>query len=206
MSHGLLTHCERMIGVARQQNAIPVAFIMSRRTKASVMVMLDYEREKKQSVLQKLLARFKRHPANLNLFGIPVLTNDNFIDGMISLQTALLGQPGPASTEAPANALCGSVAKEQAAQGINPFAERVPVKAEDESAPTLAQLASSRGDMPSPTDVLIKAMEGADALQHVLVVRAHHNGDVELGCSGDLFVASGMLQKAQIYIASRGNF
>lgn len=204
MSQGLLTHCERMIGVARQQNAIPVAFIMSRRTKASVMVMLDCEREQKQSVLQKLLVRFKRHPAALNLFGIPVLTNDNFIDGMISLQTALLGQPGPASTEAPADALGGTAAKEQAAQAINPFAERVPVKAEDESAPTLAQLASSRGDMPSPTDVLIKAMEGADALQHVVVIRVHRDGSVDMCGTADQFGTRGIINKAVVWLEMKG--
>lgn len=204
MSHGLLTHCERMIGVARQQNAIPVAFIMSRRTKASVMVMLDCDREKKQSVLQKLLARFKRQPEALNLFGIPVLTNDNFIDGMVSLQTALLGQPGPASTEVPANALGGSVAKEQAAVAINPFAERVPVKADDESAPTLAQLASSRGDMPSPTDVLIKAMEGADRLQHVVVIRVHRGGDVDMCGTADQFGMRGIINKAVIWLEMKG--
>ena len=71
-----------------------------------------------------------------------------------------------------------------------------------EGVPTLTDMA--KGDGLTPTAVLIKAMENLDDIKHVVVIRVHHNDDVELCLTSNLFEAQGIVQKAQYWLATRG--
>jgi hypothetical protein len=72
-----------------------------------------------------------------------------------------------------------------------------------DAVPTIQDLAQGTG-MPSVTDILIKAVESADSLKSVVVLRVHINNDVDICANIDTFSIAGVIQKAQVWLAMRG--
>jgi len=71
--------------------------------------------------------------------------------------------------------------------------------AQEEPEGTLAALTRAGGV--TPTDVLMKAAEGMDRVEDVLVIRFHRGGDVDLCASMDRMKVMGALQMAMAYVA-----
>ena len=57
--------------------------------------------------------------------------------------------------------------------------------------------------MPTVGDVLMKAFDGIDRIKQVVVIRVHNNQDVDLSLNCNQFEATGILEKARIWLAMR---
>ena len=79
------------------------------------------------------------------------------------------------------------------------------VAAPGEIRPTLNDLSSGNGGRPSASDVLMRAMDRADDLAGVVVIRVYRNNDLDMAMNLDNYAAAGVLQKASYWLAMRGN-
>jgi hypothetical protein len=70
--------------------------------------------------------------------------------------------------------------------------------------PTLDDLASSGGDRPSSSDVIMRAMDRVDELSGVAVVRVYKNGDIDLCANIGKYALQGVLQHAQMWVLQNG--
>ncbi len=84
-----------------------------------------------------------------------------------------------------------------------PWMERIMPREPAAPAPegTMEALAQAGGI--TCTDVIIKAMEGMDKIEHVLVVRYYRNGDVDMSSTLDKLGIQGGLMKALNYVQGR---
>jgi hypothetical protein len=80
-----------------------------------------------------------------------------------------------------------------------------PAAAQGDVAPTLNDLASGSGDRPSCTDVLIRALDSAEKLTGVAVVRVYQNGDIDLCANIEKFALQGVLQHAHVWVIQNGD-
>ena len=198
-----------MIHTAVSHGQDPVAFKMNNNTFGAVMQdiksMSNWARS--NTIWDKIAdwMRPKTRPENLKLCGVQVHLLELLPDGAIYLETARRQVPQGSGSD-----------DDRQGQG-SPFAQRdeaygggqavpTPVTGPAEGCdapPSLNDLASGR-DKVTPTDVLIKAMDGVDELSGVVVVRVHRSGDIDMCLSCNAFEAQGVLQKAQMWLAMNG--
>lgn len=186
----LLLSAQAMVQQALNTNQIPIVFLMNAITRDVIgdTIKANFKPTWWSEFKRKLLRR--PHGALTVLHGVPLVVNQYMPPGMMSLQLAPTMMPGPQPQ-----------AQEQRE---NPFVKREPVKAAADDAVTLDDLSKGNGATPSVTDVFIKGMEQVDDLKHVVVIRVHHNEDVDLSMSCDQYQAVGIVQKAQYWLATRG--
>lgn len=222
-----LLQCRHMLQQARAMGQTPLVYIMNPATNRHLTDLAAIEVKPKQSTFQRWYMGVRKKKLILQvLFGVPILQNQHLNDGFVSLQLVPVPmQPQPAAPaspmpfvkrepviqEAPAldagcymmgggpDGLCSEAAH---CPGCTATRERWKRKAEA-AAPTLGDLAASTG-MPTVTDILIKAVESADSLKSVVVLRVHNNNDVDICANIDTFAIAGVIQKAQVWLAMRG--
>ena len=189
----LIQHAQNLINQAKANGQIPLVLAMNQSTMEMVRrEMLASQQEQRSwfENLRRKLSRKQPDPAVLKeLCGLPV-TLVPLPDGIIGLQTAQF-RPGGAQQS-----------QEQQTEPMAEFREKMKAKQESaDAAPTLADLA--KGNDISPSAIIIKSMENIDDIKHVIVIRVHHNNDVDLCVSCDHFQAQGIVQRAQYYLATR---
>ncbi len=207
MNPALIHHCNAMVQHAIANGGKPVVFLMSETTKSAIAETLLHVERQRRSAFSRFWHWLRGEKFELtHLMGVPVIVNLHLPDGYVSLQVAQeradSGQePGASLTQAnlgAAGALDG-----QESSG-NPFMRRERVEPEEDKIPTLAELSSSGNGSISPSDVLMKAMTDVDDLAGIVVVRVHRNQDVDLCMSCNSFEAQGVLNRAQMWLAMRG--
>lgn len=87
-----------------------------------------------------------------------------------------------------------------------PWHEKVePQEASAAPAPTedvdvLAELNRGGSSKLTPTDIIMKSLEGIDKVEHVVVLRFYHNRDVDICSTMDRYAIEGGLRKAMMYV------
>lgn len=76
--------------------------------------------------------------------------------------------------------------------------------APDAEVDVLAELNRGGNSKVTPTDILMKAAEGMDKVEHVIVMRFYKNGDVDMSSSLDRYGIQGGLMKAMQYVQGQG--
>lgn len=205
MDQNILSQCQAMLHQSLSMGGVPVVYVMGPATHQQITELAAANTRDRQSILQKLLFRARKKRLTLQvLYGVPVVENQFMPDGMVSLQLAptpeqvrqatQIGQGAPMSEFVDREPLS---IKEAPAGGSEGPALTAP-------APTLNDLAQNSASGPTPTDILIKAMDRVDALRNVIVIRVFRNGDIDLCTDCNQFEAPGVLQKAQAWLFMRG--
>jgi hypothetical protein len=179
----------------------PLVFLMNPTTAGVIAAdMAEFHFNQKSAFARfwHLVRHGKTVPKLETLHGVPVQEMASLPDGAMHLQCVANISPQA----------IGEAMKAQAAQNQQRGQEfwekqRVepPAAAEGDVAPTLNDLASGSGDRPSCSDVLMKAMERADELSGVVVIRVYPNNRLDMSLNVDHYAATGILQKAMIYLA-----
>ena len=203
-----LAAADKMVQETIRRGHQPLTFVMNEKTSLEIAGELAERHKRKLSLIGRAWYRFRYRdipPKMDTLCGVPVTLSPIMADGALFLQCgALVRGPGnvPGVPSAPAeaqnNAPMPDFLKKERAQ---------PAEAEQDSAeirPTLDDLARGSGDRPSASDVLMKALEDAENLIGVVVVRVHKDSSVDLCLNCNFFEAQGVLQKAQYWLATRG--
>ena len=161
---------------------------------------------------------------------MPILQNQFMPDGFVSLQFIPRGPQMQQGAAMPAGAPSVQ-AQANSAPGEWPFAKKEELRIQEApaeelepavppeiagaaprpgicgltegSARQLYDLSRCTGDSPSVTDVLIKALDDVDRIKQVVVIRVHNNQDVDLSLNCNQFEATGILEKARIWLAMR---
>ena len=201
----ILNGAGEMLAQALQRGLTPVAFMMSGNTMRAIAQDAWEVRKRRMSVLGRFWQRLWRGhdvPRLEYFHGLAVAQADFLPDGLITLQAVgpmggqSYGQQPQAADQSAANAPPEEfVLRDPAPAGDLP---------EGEVRPTLNDLSSGTGERPSSSDVLMKALEHADELKGVVVVRVHSNDSVDLCLNVDQFAAQGVLQRAQYWLMQRG--
>jgi len=201
MNPALIHHCNIMVQTALTQGHKPAVFLMNATTKAALAETLLYAEKARRSAWTQFWTWLRGEKFELtHLLGVPVCENNHLPDGFISLQVAMEGAaPGLGGAQSAQNA----PAKQE-----NPFQRRerveAPVGASEDRAPTLSDLAASGSGRVTPSAVLMKSLEDCDDLASIIVVRVHRNNDVSLCMTCNSFEATGVLNRAQMWLAMRG--
>lgn len=200
---------KRMMDHILSNGQTPLMFLMNKATADSIARDLSAEYRQCLSLFGRAwfwITKRKVTPTLSSLCGLPVQEVPHLPDGAMFLQCAAYGKasqavPGPANMVAPGQTGTTDAPMEE-------FVARGQADAQEaqdgEMRPTLNDLSSGMGDRASVSDVLIKAMEDCDNLSGVVVVRVHKGGDVDLCLNCNFFEAQGVLQKAQYWLATRG--
>ena len=201
----IVNHAGEMLASATQRGLTPVAFMMSGNTMRAIAQDAWEVRKRRMSVLGRFWQRlWHGHDVpRLEFFhGLAVAQFDALPDGLITLQAVgpmggqSYGQQPQAADQSAANAPPEEfVLRDPAPAGDLP---------EGEVRPTLNDLSSGTGERPSSSDVLIKALSEAEDLSGVVVLRVHQDGSVDFCGNINQFALVGLLQKAQMYLAQRG--
>lgn len=198
-----LDHCRAMLAQALHHGAIPIVFIMNGEVRKQCFSIAADEREETLGFLGRRWFHWRRRSQQLlALFGVPVIENNFLPESFISLQLA------PVPGQFQPNLSTG--AQQQSQQNAAPdkaFWQKggSPQPAANPDTPTLSDLSSSDAERPTVSDVLIRAMEGADSLKGVAVVRIYRNGDVDLCANVNKFELQGVLQHAQMWVMQNGD-
>lgn len=84
---------------------------------------------------------------------------------------------------------------------LSPEAERAGAAlAPDDDVDVLAELNRGGNSKVTPSDVLIKSMEGMDKVEHVIVLRFYKNRDIDMASTMDRYAIQGGLHKAMAYV------
>lgn len=118
--------------------------------------------------------------------------------------------PGAGGIEAPgglgdAQQALASQKAAQDASGLPEWHERVPrtsADAQEDNSDVLAQLSRAGGI--TPTDVVMKSLDGIDGVKDIVVLRFRKNGDVEMTATMDRMAIMGALQLAMGYVMRDG--
>ena len=162
----------------------PLVFLMNPTTArviAADMAEFHFSQKSAFARFWHLVRHGKTVPKLETLYGVPVQQSDYLPDGTMHLQ-CVANIPPQAIEEA---------MKAQAAQNQQrgqEFWEKQraePTAAQGDVAPTLNDLASGSGDRPSCSDVLMKAMERADELSGVVVIRVYPNNRLDMSLNVD---------------------
>ena len=195
-----------MVQTAVSDGKNPVAFRMNTRTLARVKRDIEnlVSQTIPRTIWDKLADWFRpKNPKTLILHGLPVIQTNFLPDGNIVLETAPQEVPmGKGSHNTPQDAPPPPDAQDNPFESMADDAQFA-VTAADDLPPTLNDLSTGKEKV-SPTDVLIKAMDGVDNLSGVVVVRVHRSGDIDMCLSCNQFEAQGILQKAQYWLAING--
>jgi len=203
MNPALIHHCNIMVQTAFAQGHKPVVFLMNATTKAALAETLLYAEKTRRSAWARLMVWYRGEKFELtHLLGVPVCENNYLPDGFISLQVAQDGAGVVGAVEAEEDE---DGPETPAAAPENPFArlDRVEPPAGDH-APTLSDLAASTSGQMTPSAVLMKSMEDCDDLASIIVVRVHRNNNVSMCMTCNSFEATGVLNRAQMWLAMRG--
>ena len=76
--------------------------------------------------------------------------------------------------------------------------------APDGEVDVLAELNRGGNSKVTPTDILMKAAEGMDKVEHIVVLRFYKNGDVDMSSTLDRYGIHGGLIKALQYVQGQG--
>jgi hypothetical protein len=188
--------------VARGQQ--PIMFVMNANTALAISNLMIDEHKKRMSLVGRFwfwLRKMGTPPRLESLHGLPVMISPHMQDGGIWLQSAgpvsgvpVVSQPAP-----------GGQVNQQSPPPE--FVQRQAIAQADgaaEEAPSLAELSKATSAGPSVSDILIKALENVEDLKQVVVIRVHHNDDVDLSLNCNQFEASGVLQKAHQWLMMWG--
>lgn len=139
----------------------------------------------------------KKHLLLDKLHGIPVIIDDSFPPGTVFLQTqgqfaAVIAMQGNAPG-------VGIETKIPPPEFVSTDSQQV----QNPDTPTLADITTSTHHGPSPSDIVMKAMDRIDSVQRVIIVRRFDNGDVDLCLNMGVDEAQGLLQRASIYLHQR---
>ena len=185
-----------MIAEVRRRGLRPVAFVMNRATQAHVAEEMWQAHKAKMSALAKAVHRIrhgKTAPRLEMLHGLGIMDGPHLQDGAVFLQSIDVPRPMGMSQE------------NQQAAPVE-FWKRDPVAppAEGEAAPTLNDLSSGGGERPSCSDVLIRALDSAEGLSGVAVIRVHRNGNIDLCANIEKYALQGVIQHAQMWVIQNG--
>lgn len=183
----------------------PLVFLMNQTTAGVIAAdMAEFHFNQKSAFARfwHLVRHGKTVPKLEALYGVPVQQSDYLPDGAMHLQCVANISP-----QAIEEAMKAQAARNQQRgqefwekQRVEPPAGS-PAAAQGDVAPTLNDLASGSGDRPSCSDVLMKAMDGADQLAGVVVIRVYPNNRLDMCLNVEHYAATGVLQKAMIYLA-----
>jgi len=202
-----------MIAEVTSRGQTPVTFLMNAATANRIADEVELQAKAQMSTAKRFwfwLRNGKGGPEKLtHLCGVPVTEAPHVPDGGIFLQTytgAAQLSDVPAGLEQAAK-----FAAEEMERRRSEFWEKHPVAPPavpdaqaGDAAPTLNDLSSGGGERPTASDVLIKALDRADELAGVVVIRVYANKDLDMAMNVDSYTCQGILQKAQFYLAQRG--
>jgi hypothetical protein len=199
----LIQIAQQMVQKAVSLGQTPVAFMMNTTTSRAISESLIGECKKRMSLFGRFWFWLRKGgiaPRLETLCGIPVLIAPTMDDGGLFLQ-AMARNPGFSQGQ-------GQHAQLAAPGPRAEFVKREPVAqadgATDEVRPTLNDLASSNGNFPSSSDVIMRAMEKVEELSGVAVVRVYKNGDIDLCANIEKYALQGVLQHAQMWVMQNG--
>ena len=204
MDFNLLTRCKVMLDQALTHGGTPVVFIMNKITHQALTDLATVQVRDKQSRFKRWYFQWRKKQLTLlAVFGVPVVENLYMPDGMVSLQLA----PTPQGIQAMQN-LQAMQQGQPSGPGAptNPFAQPMRIEeAPEAEKPLMQDLAESSGKL-TPTDVLIKGMEGLDRVKHVAVLRIYQNGDIDASTNLEPLELTGAIQKFQIWAMQQGSY
>lgn len=202
----LIQIAQQMMQRVVQSGQAPVCFMMNANTSRAISETMVVECKKRMSLFDRFMFWARKRniaPRLETLCGIPVVISPMMQDGGLFL-SSMGNAPGFSQPQ-------GQHAPQAAPAQPNPPAEFVKREAVSQAdgaggdvRPTLDDLSQGSGDRPSSSDVLMKAMDGAENLMGVVVVRVHRNGDVDLCLNTNQFETQGVLQRAQQWLMMRG--
>ena len=199
-----LQQANLMIARTRGAGLTPLYFLMNAVTNGYVAQELATAAEARRSALGRIIARLRgdKSKARLQaLLTLPVIDAPNLPDGVILLQHSGVIQPVPqAGTMGEA---AGKVSYDPHAP-MPQFQARERVTPEAPGNPKLDDLIGT-GEHVTPTDILIKGMEGIERIKQVLVIRVFDNNDVDMSLNCNAFEAAGILEKARMWLHMRGD-
>lgn len=205
-----LTVTAQMILEVQRRGLTPMAFVMNRATQEHIAEELWLVHRARMSALARFwhwLRHGRSIPLMDTLHGLPVMENAMLQDGGVFLQsTGTEAQGGMGVTDGLEQAAKAAAEENQRRgaefwekQRVNP-----PAVPNQDAAPTLNDLASGNGERPTASDVLIKALDHADELAGVVVIRIYANKDLDMAMNVDPYACQGILAKAQQYLFMKG--
>lgn len=200
----LIAQCQLILNQALAMGQVPIMFVMNDTTCRAIGDYIRLQAKESRIVLLKRKLLKKPIPKMTNLFGLPIMENSHLPDFVISLQWA----PTRDIKHGEPMATVGTNVAEANQPGVqaNPFIKQEPIASSpaEDKAITLEDIAQGNGNRVTVTDVLIRGLENAEAIAHVVVIRKYHNGDVDLAMSCNPDEAVGVVQKAQMWLAQNG--
>lgn len=198
-----------MIAEVTSRGQTPVTFLMNAATANRIADEVGFQSKARMSAAKRfwLWLRGKGGPAKLShLCGVPVTEAPHVPDGGIFLQT-YSGAAQLSDVPAGLDQAAKAAAEENERRGAEFWDKQrvaAPGAQADDAAPTLNDLSSGGGERPTASDVLIKALDRADELAGVVVIRVYANKDLDMAMNVDSYTCQGILQKASFYLAQRG--
>lgn len=160
----------------------------------------------RRSFLERLRTPRNASEGVLRFEGVLLVDNEAIADsGMLLRPTQLMHDPAWldtiqwATTQAKLKAQAEQQASE--ADGDTPWHQREPVGEASVSGDVLGDLAQGGGV--NPTTVLLRAMDGLDKIEDVVVLRFYRGGSIDLCSTMKKYAVIGALQAALGHVANR---
>lgn len=207
-----LTAARTMIEAAKARQLQPMAFMMNATTQRIIADQMETEVCIRMSIAQRVKRRLsgKRETAE-RICGLAVIVVPGLPDGTMNLQSSG-PEPQPGSVNQPGGVMGGQPAQWTGTQQQqSPFAQREPAAepAADmaaERVPTLADMSqATESKVPTCSDILIKAMDGVDALERIVVIRVYKDTRIDMCTNApSSFELQGIIQKASVWLMQQG--
>lgn len=194
----LIEASRNMIQVILSRGQSPVYFMMNATTAEAIAVEIAEVFQRQRSAIARLwhwIRHRNMHPQLSKLHNLPVMIVGHLPDGGIFLQSVSPMQAPQVQQQA------------QPSPFVERFAHVPPDVAQNEDGevrPTLDQLSTNGKGRVTASDILMKAMDQADNLLGVIVIRIHQDNSVDACLNCNEFEAQGVLQKAAMWLHMRG--
>ena len=202
--HQIIIETKRMMETAISNGQSPVFFHMNQVTLGVVDHQIRSLPENQPSKAQELLNVFRKKKDGqiTHLHGVPIQDNPHLPDGVVSLQVGF-------SREVP-HLSPGAIAQTMQNREENPFVKRE--RADPSEVPdvvTSEALAQTDSGRVSASDVIMKAMDGIEDVETVLVVRIHQRrgGEQPIDICGNVssqYEMEGILARTIQHLRMRG--
>ena len=199
----------RMIAEVTSRGQTPITFLMNAATANQIADEVEAAAKAQMSAANRfwLWLRGKGSPAKLShLCGVPVTEAPHVPDGGIFLQT-YSGAAQLPDVMAGLEQAAKAAAEDNERRGAEFWDKQrvaAPGAQAGDAAPTLNDLSSGGGDRPTCSDVLIRAIDSAEDLNGVVVIRVHRNGSIDLCANIEKYALQGVIQHAQMWAIQNG--